>query len=296
MTKHKPTHLESAEQAPTTEAPNDWRASAQRIEALRASLPKSEPEPEQATLPGVTVPRTPGDTAPMNNDLARTPLFAPIKRGRRKMLDKAPLPGPAGNRAACVSGKQLDMADQDVFLCGLKQAAEVGPDQPVTVLLGEFLTSLGWNSRSDAAYRWLKGSFERLATCRLFFETEERMLSLPLLGPLEFDKREKTWTFTIPEKTMALFLGQSYGFVDLAKRRALGKRVDLAKWVQSYAASHAPGQHSVSLENLHKWSGYEGRMRDFRTSLAEALDELRRVGVLTSWEFAERKKIVCWYR
>lgn len=294
MTKRKTTQTPPDAQDPTED--NSLQGIMQRIDAKRATLPKPEPQPEQGILPGVTVPKTPGDTAPLNNHLARTPLFSPIKRGRRKMLDKAPLPGPAGNRAACVSGKQLDMADQDVFLGGLKRAAEVGPDQPVTVILGEFLKGLGWNSRSDAAYRWLVGSFERLSTCRLFFETDEKMLSLPLLGPLEFDKVEKTWTFTIPEKTMALFQGKYYGYVDLAKRRALGKRVDLAKWIQSYAASHDAGQHAVSLENLLRWSGYQGRMRDFRTALKEALDELRRVGILTSWEFAERKKTVRWNR
>jgi len=294
MTKRKTTHPPPNEQAPSE--PLNAVESAYLAHLRAGKIAPAKIEPEQGVLPGVTVPKTPGDTSVMQNDLARTPLFSPIKRGRRKMLDKARLPSPAGNRVAFVSGKQLDMADQDTWLVGLQLAAEVGPDQPVTVVLGDYLRRLGWKSLSDRAYHWLKGSFERLSTCRVFLETDEQMISLPLLGALILDKASGTWTFTIPKETMALFLGQSYGYVDMTKRRALAKRVDLAKWLQSYAASHAPGQHSISLENLHKWSGSDSLLRVFRARLPEALDELKRVGILKSWEYTERQKIVRWTR
>lgn len=300
MTRCKTTQPTADAQAPDEAvegAPNDFKAIYQRIQATRAAVAPPSLEPEQALLPGVTVPKTPGDTAPLNNHLARTPLFSPIKRGRRKMLDKAPLVGPSGNRAAFYSGKQLDMADQDVYLLALQMASGVGPGEHITVHLGEFMRRLGRKSDGASGLAWLKTVFERISTGRLFFENEDDFVSIPLLGALHISKRSQVWGFDIPSETLHLFLGQSYGYVDMAKRRALARRVDLAKWVQGYAMSHdARYQHAVSLENLHKWSGYEGRMRDFRNYLAEALNELRRVGILTSWEFAERKKIVRWNR
>jgi hypothetical protein len=50
----------------------------------QATPPPLKPaELEQCTLPGV--PAAPKGKAPIGNQLARTPLFAPIKRGRRKI-------------------------------------------------------------------------------------------------------------------------------------------------------------------------------------------------------------------
>lgn len=260
----------------------------------RQSFPPAAEESIQLTLPGF-VPKSPGNTSLMSNYIARTPLFAPIKRGRRAMLDKVKLPSPAG-LLIHYTGKQLDMGDQDVFLQAIKLAAGEGPECPIIINRAAFLRGMGWKSQSDRAYQWLDGVFERLSTGRMFLETERLKASLPMLGALILDKDTGEYTFSVPKETMALFAGQAYGYVDLDKRRALEKRVDLAKWLQSYAGSHEKGPHSVSLANLHKWSGYQGRMRDFRVALIEALNELARVGILQEWSFKQRRNFVNWTR
>lgn len=249
---------------------------------------------EQLALPGV-VPKTPGETSPMSNYLARTPLFAPIKRGRRAMLDKAKLPSPAGF-SVHYSGKQLDMGDQDVFLEAVKMAAGRAPGEDIEIKRADFLRALGWQSLSDQAYKWLGDVFDRLSTGRVFLETDAIKASLPLMGALVLNKAKGAYTFSIPEQTMALFAGQAFGYVHLKSRRALAKRVDLAKWVQGYAMSHAAGPHTVSVENLMSWCSYQGRMRDFREALMEALEELKRVTVLKDWVFIEKRKKVRWNR
>lgn len=268
------------------------------LEIMKPSKRKAPMEPEQPqeqlTLPGV-VPKTPGETSPLSNYLARTPLFAPIKRGRRAMLDKARLPSPAGFNVH-YSGKQLDMGDQDVFLLAVKMAAGRAPGEDIEIHRADFLRALGWQSLSDRAYKWLAEVFDRLSTGRVFLESDEIKASLPLLGALILRKGKGVYTFSIPKDTMAIFAGQAFGYISLKPRRALAKRIDLAKWVQGYAMSHAAGVHLVSLENLVSWSGYQGRIRDFRDALAEALDELKRVGVFHEWAFLERKKKVRWVR
>jgi hypothetical protein len=80
----------------------------------------------------------------------------------------------------------------------------------------------------------------------------------------------------------------------MEKRRMIG--LDLAKWLQCYAVSHAKGEHRISVANLKTWSGYESRMRDFRANLGAALAELVRVDVLASWAFYEDNKKVKWIR
>nr|WP_311528570.1 plasmid replication initiator TrfA [uncultured Ralstonia sp.] len=107
------------------------------------------------------------DTSALPNYIARTPLFAPIQRGRRKMHDDAVLPSPEGCEVR-FTGKQLDMADQDVFMLALKYAQGVDLNQPVRCDRAEFLRDLGWKPGKNgafgtSAYAWLDQSFKRLA-------------------------------------------------------------------------------------------------------------------------------------
>jgi len=249
---------------------------------------------KQLLLPSV-VPKTPGETSPLSNYLARTPLFSPIKRGRRAMLDKTRLPSPDGF-SVHYSGKQLDMGDQDVFLLAVKLAAGHGPGERIEIERADFLRTVGWGKLGSSGYKWLGEAFERLSTGRVFLESAKIKASLPLLGALVLDKEKGVYAYSIPEETMAIFVGQAFGYVDLKARRALAKRVDLAKWVQGYAMSHEPGLRRVKVENLLSLSGFQGRLRDFRDSLTEALDELKRVRVLQDWGFEDRKKKVRWIR
>lgn len=260
------------------------------------SMPHTKPPQsvEQLTLPGV-VPKTPGETSPLSNYLARTPLFSPIKRGRRAMLDKQRLPSPGGF-SVHYSGKQLDMGDQDVFLLAVKMAAGKAPGENIEIRRVDFLRDLGWKGQGATAYKWLAEVFERLSTGRVFLESDRIKASLPLLGALILNKDTGVYAFSIPKETMAIFAGQAFGYINLRPRLALERRKDLAKWIQGYAMSHKAGVHLVSLQNLLSWSGYQGRMRDFRAGLKEALDELKRVAVLQEWVFKDRQKKVSWTR
>jgi len=264
-----------------------WKGSFQRARAKAQAQ-----EPEQHTLPGVPV--TPKGTAPMGNELARTPLFAPIKRGRRQIHDKTRLPSPEGI-SLWYFGKQLDVGDQDTYLTALMLAKGLVPDAPVRINRAEFLRLMG-RKADGRTYKWLEQSFDRVATGRLYYDTPEERGSTPLLGPLRYDKEVEEFFFTIPKESLRAFGFQAFGYVDMEKRRQIAHKTELAKWVQCYAVSHEQGEHRITVATLKAWSGYEGRIRDFRTYLATALAELVRVGVLDAWEFYEDGKKVKWIR
>lgn len=265
---------------------------------LRESAPKAKAEKAdkktdksaQMTLPGVSVPRTPGETAPMSNYLARTSLFAPIRKGRRVMHDKQMLHSPEGIDVL-YTGKQLDMADQDVYLTALRLAGGIKAGDRILINRAAFLRMLGYKHNPGARdYKWLEESFYRISTGRVIIKAKHIEANLPLMGALLTDTRSGDYYFTIPRETYALWAKNLYSYIDLEKRHALERNVPLSKWLQSYAQSHAPGTHTISMDLLHLWCGYGGRLRDFRDSLTGALDELTRVGILTSWSVQERGK------
>lgn len=241
------------------------------------------------------------DTSALPNYIARTPLFAPIQPGRRKMHDDSLLASPEGVELR-ISGKQLDMADQDVFMLSLKWAQGVDLNQPVRCNRSEFLRELGWQPSGKtgafgkSAYDWLDQSFGRLTGGKIYIETKRYKAHLSLVADWTEDKETGEWEFTIGGKIRALFQNQEYAFIDLVKRQQITHRVGLAKWLQSYAATHKPGLHRISVENLKQWCGYNSPTRKFREALVEALGELDRLEILTSVKFYKEDLMVQWTR
>ena len=266
------------------------KATIARIEAKR---PRAKPATaKRQTLRAVPV--TPAGTAPMGNELARTPLFAPIQRGRRKIHDMIRLPSPEGI-ALWYFGKQLDVGDQDTYLTALMLAKGLPPDKPVIINRADFLRLMGRN-QSGKAYKLLQQSFTRISTGRLFYDTPKEEGSTPLLGPLRYDKDTGDYYFTVPSESLRAFGFESFGYVDMQKRLLISHKAELAKWFQCYAVSHEKGEHRVAVENLKTWSGFDGRTRQFRVNLTEALAELVRVGILAKWELYEDGQKVRWVR
>lgn len=241
------------------------------------------------------------DISALPNYLGRTSLFAPIQPGRRKMHDNAVLPSPKGVELL-FNGKQLDMADQDVFMLALKLAQGLDLNQSVKINRADFLKALGWKSSSKSgafgksAYKWLDESFKRLTLGTLSITTKRYKAHLSLLSDWSQDSETGEWEFTVGGKIRALFQNKEYSFIDLAKRQQIEHRVDLAKWLQSYAATHEPGLHRISVENLKEWCGYSSPIRKFREALEEALKELERIKVLTGVKFYRDDTMVQWVR
>jgi hypothetical protein len=270
------------------------RATGKAPEELEAATP--------ASASGGQLPLFPEeDTSALPNYLARTPLFAPIRSGRRQMHDQSQLASPEGVEVR-FTGKQLDMADQDVFMLALKWAQGADLNSPVRCNRAEFLKALGWTPSSKtgafgtSSYDWLDQSFQRLTAGTLSIKTKRYKAHLSLVGDWVQDSETGEWEFTIGGKIRALFQNDEFSFIDLSKRRQIANRVDMAKWLQSYAASHERGLHRISIVKLKEWCGYASPVRKFREALSEALDELVRVGILSHVSFYKDDTMVKWVR
>jgi hypothetical protein len=255
-----------------------------------------------AGLHGLQLPLFPGeDVSVLPNHLARTPLFAPIRPGRRPMHDRVLLASPEGIEVT-FTGKQLDMADQDVFMLALKWARGVDVNTPIHCNRAEFLKALGWEPSTktgafgSSAYSWLDGSFDRLTSAKVTIKTKRYRAHLVLVSSWVEDTTTGEWELTLDGKILALFQTEEFSFVDLAKRRRITTRVDMAKWLQSYSASHARGWHRISVAKLKEWCGYKSPIRKFRAALGDALDELERVEVLSHASFYKDEAMVKCYR
>ncbi|RQY17978.1 plasmid replication initiator TrfA [Burkholderia stagnalis] len=241
------------------------------------------------------------DVSVLPNCLARTPLFAPIRAGRRTMHDHVLLASPEGVDVR-FTGKQLDMADQDVFMLALKWARGVDVNAPIRCNRAEFLRALGWKPSKmtgafgNSAYKWIDESFDRLTSAKLTIETTRYKARLVLVSSWVEDTNAGEWELTLDGKILALFQTNEFSFIDLAKRRRITTRVDLAKWLQSYAASHKRGWHRISVDKLREWCGYSSPIRKFREALRDALQELERVEIVSHVSFYKDEKMVKWWR
>ena len=249
---------------------------------------------EQLDLPGV-VPKTPGQTAPYSNDLARTSLFSPRQRKKRRILNEVELASPGGISVR-YTGPELDMSDQDVLLQAMRMAGDIPPNTPIEINRADFLRQLGRKSLSNGQYAWLEDSFFRLSKGHVIIESEKLKLGFPLLGSLELNKDTNVYIYTIPEKTLQMFAGKKFSYVDMQMRRQLTQRIDLAKWIQSYAVSHRVGIHRVEVARLKELCGYKERLHKFRESLTIALDEWKRIEFFTHWLYYNNQTMVEWHR
>jgi hypothetical protein len=86
------------------------------------------------------------------NHLARSSLFAPIARGKRKMLDNVELASPNGVQIT-YSGHQLDMGDCDVFMQALHEIRLAPLGERVRINRAAFLRGMGRSGHGTSNYR-----------------------------------------------------------------------------------------------------------------------------------------------
>lgn len=241
------------------------------------------------------------DVSALPNYIARTPLFAPIRPGRRAMHNNALLASPEGVEIR-YTGVQLDMSDQDVFLRALKRARGVDLNKSILCNRAEFLKDLGWKSSKKtggfgaSAYEWLDQSFQRLTSGTLHIKTKKYKAHLSLIAEWVENVETGDWEYTVGMKIKALFYNYEYAFIDLEKRQLISINIDLTKWLQSYSATHKIGLHRVSVENLKLWCGYNSPTRKFKQSLYKALSELERLNIIVGVSFYKNDSMVQWNR
>lgn len=256
---------------------------------LMETAPTTDPAKTRGTLPLFP----PLDSA-MPNHLARSSIFAPIKTGERQKHEKA-LMASRGDASIYYSGLQLDMADNDVFLQALRVAQGMQLGDTIYFNRAQFLRNIG-RSVGKSQYEWLQESFYRLTSGTVIIQTKRYKAALHLIDGYALDEQTGEYWLRMNPEIIKLFGHMEYGLVDMHTRLRIGRRQDMAKWLQNYVATHEEGKtHVISAQLLQLWSGSGGRLRDFQSrSLSKALTELERLGLIRDIQFRPDGKVSWW--
>lgn len=248
--------------------PEDVRAKMEKGELLEPKLP-------------VQLPLWPETARIIPNHIARSALFAPIRRGARKSFENERLPS-RSDVAIHYIGKQLDMADQDVFLQVLelfKYMADI-TDKGIIVNRADLLRAIG-KSTGNSDYKWLEESMLRLSAGILKIETKQYRAFFQLISSYAYNKETKECKITLHPEIKKLFSNEEFGYINWNHSRAIKSKVDLAKWLQTYISAHQKGEQIHRIDTIHQLCGSGTRINDFRNDIKEALSELVRVEEIT---------------
>ena len=227
----------------------------------------------------------------------RSALFAVIKRGRRRAVDREPI---ASFKGVTIhyTGWRLDQGDFDVLAQALHFLAR-NPDpkarQCLRIRAKPFLAAIGRQS-GKSGREWLKQSLRRLAgsTVEINIDLQhgQQQGSFAYTGPLidEFylSDEERSSVISINPRLAGLF---DVGWTRVQWQQRLQLRTDLAKWLHGFYASHR-SPFPVKVSTLKHLCGSEcARLVDFRRGLRNAMNELIEVGAILGWSIDQDDKL-----
>lgn len=234
----------------------------------------------------------PGKASAMPIPWTRTSLFSSLKKGQRRMLANEVL---ESRKDCCVrvSGEQLDMSDNDVFLHIIQLAQGSCSGDLIYFERSKFLRAIGrGNDLSSESYLRLEDSMKRLASTTLFIEGLGEGESFHLINKLIWGAGGR-YCISMDPVIVTIFASEFLAYIDMDVRFRL--KSPLAKYLQNYVCGHKVGPHAIPCESLRRWSGSRGRLRDFTSrALPAALGELEAQRLIRDWEIG--LEMVRWTR
>ena len=254
---------------------------------------KAAETPRQMFLPGMDE-----FMRAMPNHIARSSLFAPVARGRRKMHDGSILPS-RGDAEIRFSGKQLDEAQADVWMQAMKEAQRQPLGEAVNINRAEFLREIG-RAESGQNYKWLHRTMQDLSFAMLVIEVTTtdgkpklsigKTRVLHLIAGFDYDEDSETYSLTIDPRWHAMYGNREFALIDWGKRREFGRNQDMAKTLQRLLATSSNPVQRYALDWLKDKMEYSGRVRDFRDALTRACAELERLEIITAHKIEDSTK------
>ena len=254
---------------------------------------KAADTPRQMFLPGMDE-----FMRAMPNHIARSSLFAPVARGRRKLHDGTLLQS-RGDAEIRFSGKQLDEAQADVWMQAMKEAQRQPLGTPVVINRTDFLRAIG-RTKGGENYKWLHRTMQDLAFAMLVIEVTKddgkpklsigKTRALHLIAGFDYDEASEEYTLTIDPRWHAMYGNREFALIDWEKRREFGRNQDMAKTLQRLVATSSNPVQRYALDWLKGKMEYGGRMRDFRDALTRACTELERLEIITAHKIEDSTK------
>ena len=243
----------------------------------------------------------------MPNHIARSSLYAPIARGKRKFHHDTLLVARC-DAVMKYTGEQLDEADADLTFQLIFEARSCTLGQPVTLNRASLLRAIGRNTgKSD--YEWLHRRMKAMTVATLFVEATKPDGSTKYrIGHTEafhiiqrfcFDDDVGSYTFTLDPRWVELFGNREYALLDWSKRLEIKRGQDMAKALQRLVATSSDEIQRHSLKWLKEKFQYASPMHKFRGSMEAAMCELERVEIIANAHFGfstKRQEQALWLR
>jgi len=254
---------------------------------------KAAETPRQMFLPGMDE-----FMRAMPNHIARSSLFAPVARGRKRMHQDTVLQS-RGDAEIRFWGEQLDEAQADVWMQCMKEAQRQPLGTPVVINRAAFLREIG-RQTGNYEYKWLHRTMKALSFAMLVIEVTKadgkpklsigKTRTLHLIAGFDYDEASEEYTLTIDPRWHAMYGNREYSLIDWDKRMQIGRNQDMAKTLQRLVATSSNPVQRYALDWLKGKMEYGGRMRDFRDALARACAELERLEIITAHKIEDSTK------
>lgn len=249
----------------------------------RAAARQDSAEPQQMFLPGLE-----DWLRAMPNAVARSSLFAPVARGRKKYHDRTVLVT-RGDATITYTGQQLDEAQADAWMQLMYDATDAPLGQAVIMNRAAFLRAIG-HGTSGRDYDWLQRTMIAFTAATIVIEARKSdgapkyrigdAKAFHMLAGFDYDANAEAYIFTIDPRWKTLFGGREYALIDWEKRLQIEQGHDMAKALQRLVATSADAVQRYGLDWLKDKLQYASPVRKFRIALVAAMRELERVGVI----------------
>lgn len=172
----------------------------------RVAARSESPEPQQMFLPGLDA-----FMRAMPNHLARSSLYAPVARGKKK-IHKGKVLVSRGDALIKFWGEQLDETQADVWMQAMHEAIKVPLGDPVIIGRAAFLRSIG-RATGKAQYKWLHNSMKSLAFAMLEIEVTKggkpkltigKTSALHMIDGFEYDDEAEAYTLRVDPRWRAM--------------------------------------------------------------------------------------------
>lgn len=247
--------------------------------------------PKQLFLPGIEE-----ALRAMPNSVARSSLFAPIARGKRKFHQQTEMVT-RSDAVMAYTGEQLDEADADLTMQLLFEARPHPLGQPISLNRAALLRAMGRDT-GNKQYEWLHRRMKALTESTLFIEVKKpdgspkyrigTTKAFHILSSFDYNELTETYTFTLDPRWQMLFSNREYSLLDWQKRLQLER--DMAKALQRLVAASSDQIQRYNLIWLKEKMQYTSPMRKFRPSLTAGSAELERLGIIANWRIEESTK------
>lgn len=230
----------------------------------------------------------------VSNDMARSALFSAVQGADRKMLKDKLLATIEGVQII-FTGEELNQDDHDLLM-QLVHIARAKPfGEQMIVPANAILSGLGLD-KGKSQHDQLKARMKRLVAALVEIKnTKTRVIYYGhIIEAAAQDETNRYWVYRLNPDLRPLYDTTSFSLIEWEQRRAL-KRKDLARWLQAFYATHAE-PFPLSVEYLHRMSGSQATLKEFRRALRNALEVLKTIGFLLAWEHDPERDIVAVHR